>query len=90
VRFLLSGGQARRTVLDLPGAGEVAVLGLRDLVQSKKTQRDKDWGHIRRLVEADYLARRDEAKGDDVAWWLPSRRLPPLARRRHPPRGGRR
>jgi hypothetical protein len=60
----------RRTAFDLPGAGEVAVLGLRDLVRSKKTQRDKDWGHVRRLVEADYLARRDEAKGDDVGWWL--------------------
>jgi len=66
----------RREVLDLPGVGEVPVLALRDLVQSKKTQRDKDWGHLRRLVEVDYLMRRDEAEADDIAWWLEELRTP--------------
>ena len=66
----------RRVVLELPGVGEVPVLSLRDLVQSKKTQRDKDWGHIRRLVEVDYLTRRNEAGEDDTAWWLMELRTP--------------
>jgi len=66
----------RREVLDLPGIGEVPVLALRDLVQSKKTQRDKDWGHLRRLVEVDYLTRRDAAGSEDIAWWLTELRTP--------------
>ena len=61
---------ARRTTIQLPGVGEVPVLSLRDLVQSKKTQRDKDWGHLRRLVEADYVTRREEATEADIVWWL--------------------
>ena len=66
----------RREVLELPGVGEVPVLALRDLVQSKKTQRDKDWGHLRRLVEVDYLTRRREAGAEDIAWWLTELRTP--------------
>jgi len=61
---------SRRTTIQLPGVGETPVLSLRDLVQSKKTQRDKDWGHLRRLVEADYLSRREGATEAGVAWWL--------------------
>jgi hypothetical protein len=67
---------ARRTEVDLPGVGPVPVLSLRDLVRSKKTQRDKDWGHVRRLVEADYLARLREAAEDDVRWWLAELQTP--------------
>ena len=52
------------------------MLSLRDLVQSKKTQRDKDWGHLRRLVEADYLSRRDQAGPADILWWLAELRTP--------------
>jgi hypothetical protein len=44
----------RRRRLKLPGAGILNVLSLPDLVRSKKTQRDKDWPMVRRLVEADY------------------------------------
>jgi len=66
----------RRATLELPGVGEVPVLALRDLVQSKKTQRDKDWGHIRRLLEVDYLTRRHEAEAEGIAWWLTELRTP--------------
>ena len=66
----------RRTTIKLLGVGEVPVLSLRDLVQSKKTQRDKDWGHLRRLVEADYLTRKEGATESDVAWWLAELRTP--------------
>ena len=45
---------ARRKTLRLPAVGSVHLLALPDLVQAKKTQRDKDWPMLRRLVEADY------------------------------------
>jgi len=66
----------RRTAIDIPAVGEVPVLGLPDLVQSKKTQRDKDWGHVRRLLETDYLTRRREADAEDIRWWLTELRTP--------------
>ncbi len=44
----------RRTTLAI-GADEVDLLSLPDLVRAKKTQRDKDWPMIRRLVEAVFL-----------------------------------
>jgi hypothetical protein len=43
----------RREVVNLPGVGRLSVLALPDLVRAKKTQRDKDWPMVRRLVEAD-------------------------------------
>jgi len=60
----------RRQIVRLPNAGTIAVLSLPDLVQSKKTQRDKDWLMIRRLVEADIL--RHAATNDRVKikFWL--------------------
>ena len=60
----------RRVVLDLPGVGPVAVMALRDLVLAKKTQRDKDWPMVRRLIEAD-VARAPEKPGAvRVGFWL--------------------
>ncbi len=67
---------ARRTTIELPELGEVNVLGLPDLVQSKKTQRDKDWVHIRRLVDVDYADRRSEAEEAEILWWLEELRSP--------------
>jgi hypothetical protein len=40
------------------------------LVQAKKTQRDKDWPMIRRLVEADYLGCPPRPAARQVAFWL--------------------
>jgi hypothetical protein len=62
-------------------ANGVAVLGLADLIRAKKTQRDKDWPMIRRLIEADYVrAQRLEApaapKADRVHTWLEECRTP--------------
>ncbi len=42
----------RRTILELPGGSRCDVLALPDLVQAQRTQRDKDWPMIRRLVAA--------------------------------------
>ncbi|TLD68858.1 hypothetical protein FEM03_20505 [Phragmitibacter flavus] len=45
----------RRTVIELPDGTPCDLLSLSDLVQAKKTQRDKDWPMIRRLVESHYF-----------------------------------
>jgi hypothetical protein len=55
----------------------VPVMGLRHLVSAKKTQRDKDWPMIRRLVENDYYARKNPGKSD-VLWWFSECRTPEL------------
>ena len=69
---------ARRTTLILPQGLSCDLLSLPDLVKAKKTQRDKDWPMLRRLLEAHYFehrARPDEAR---VAFWLNELRTPEL------------
>ena len=61
---------ARRKQIRLPGLGAINVLSLADLVQAKKTQRDKDWPMIRRLVEADYSSKRGHPKPSDLVFWF--------------------
>lgn len=73
----------RRTSLELapvPGAEPLVadLLALPDLVAAKKTQRDKDWPMIRRLVEVNYFQFRDEATPVRVAFWLAELRTPAL------------
>jgi len=54
------------------------LLSLPDLVLSKKTQRDKDWPVIRRLLEADYQARHAHADETALHFWLREMRTPEL------------
>ncbi|MGH7462219.1 MAG: hypothetical protein ACREMA_14505, partial [Longimicrobiales bacterium] len=61
---------SRRTTLDLSANLHVDLLSLPDLVTSKKTQRDKDWPMIRRLLEADYQQGQSEPAAERVAFWL--------------------
>jgi len=49
----------RRSTVTLPDGFSIDVLSLPDLVRAKKTQRDKDWPMLRRLVEAHYFQYRD-------------------------------
>ena len=69
---------ARRVRVRLPDVGEVALLSLRDLVRAKKTQRDKDWPMIRRLIEADVERGGSTPAPDQVRWWLEECRTPEL------------
>jgi hypothetical protein len=62
----------------LPAAGRVNVLSLPDLVQAKKTQRDKDWPMIRRLVEVDYHNRSQRPSRAQKHFWLSEARTPEL------------
>jgi hypothetical protein len=68
----------RRAVMELPGGLRCDLLSLPDLVQAKKTQRDKDWPMIRRLVEAHYFQNRDRATDAQIAFWLRELRTPVL------------
>lgn len=69
---------ARRTTVELPDGTKFDLLSLPDLVQAKKTQRDKDWPMIRRLLEADFFGRREIAIAADVRFWLRELRTPEL------------
>jgi hypothetical protein len=69
---------ARRTTIQTTGGDEYDLLSLTDLVQAKKTQRDKDWPMLRRLVEADYLRNRLQPTPDRLAFWLTQLRTPVL------------
>lgn len=48
----------RRSTMQWQGE-EIEALSLPDLVKAKKTQRDKDWPMIRRLLEQDYFRTTD-------------------------------
>ena len=68
----------RRTTLQLPGGCQCDLLSLPDLVQAKKTQRDKDWPMIRRLVEANFFENRGKAGAARIRFWLQELRTPQL------------
>ena len=68
----------RRTVIELPDGTKCDLLSLPDLVQAKKTQRDKDWPMIRRLVEAHYFEHRARPGPAQVRFWLMELRTPEI------------
>jgi hypothetical protein len=68
----------RRTVLQLPDGTRCDLLSLPDLVQAKKTQRDKDWPMIRRLVEAHYFSQSAPPNAAHIKFWLLELRTPQL------------
>lgn len=69
---------ARRTSLDLPDGTRCEAMSLPDLVKAKKTQRDKDWPMVRRLIEAHYFEHREKASAAQVRFWLRELRTPEL------------
>ncbi|MGP8053236.1 MAG: hypothetical protein ACLQAH_05390 [Limisphaerales bacterium] len=77
----------RRTAIELPDGTHCDLLALPDLVQAKKTQRDKDWPMIRRLVEAHYFQNRAKSNPAQIRFWLLELRTPQLlveVAQRHP------
>jgi hypothetical protein len=68
----------RRTTLQISGGEECNLLSLPDLVQAKKTQRDKDWPMIRRLVEANFFENRRKPGPAQIRFWLAELRTPQL------------
>jgi hypothetical protein len=76
----------RRTTIELPDGTPCDLLSLPDLVQAKKTQRDKDWPMIRRLLEAHYFQHSGHANPAQTRFWLQELRTPQLlveAARKH-------
>jgi len=68
----------RRRRLRIPNVGLVNLLGLGDLVRAKKTQRDKDWPMVRRLVEADFERHSKRPVKQQILFWLREARNPQL------------
>ncbi len=59
----------RRTTLQVESE-EVDLLSLEDLVLAKKTQSDKDWPMIRRLMERSYFNQTNEPAEQTITFWL--------------------
>jgi hypothetical protein len=70
----------RRKEIEISGVGIIAIIGLPDLIKSKKTQRDKDWPMIRRLIEADIYNTPDKPSENKIQFWLSESRTPELLR----------
>jgi len=68
----------RRTTIELPDGTRCDLLSLPDLVRAKKTQRDKDWPMIRRLVEAHYFQNCAKPNPAQIRFWLEELRTPEL------------
>jgi hypothetical protein len=67
---------ARHTTLT-DGAGETfELLAVEDLVQAKKTQREKDWPVIAALVEGHYHVLHAEPTPERIGFWLREARSP--------------
>jgi len=77
----------RRTTLEDISGMRIEILSLPDLVQAKKTQRDKDWPMIRRLIEAHFARHREQPTSRQVLFWLRESRTVPMLltlARQHP------
>ncbi len=65
----------RRTTITEEGGVEIHLLSVPDLVQAKKTQRQKDWPMISALVEGHYASLRNHPTPERVAFWLEESRV---------------
>ncbi|MBI4910490.1 MAG: hypothetical protein HY820_43135 [Acidobacteria bacterium] len=65
----------RRSVIGF-GGDPLDVIGIADLVKAKKTQRDKDWPVIRRLVDGHYFAHQSDPQPAFLDFWLRELRSP--------------
>ncbi|MFH1245495.1 MAG: hypothetical protein V1662_03340 [Candidatus Omnitrophota bacterium] len=60
----------RKKTISLKGGAKINVIGLNDLVQSKKTQRDKDWLMLKLLVENDIVLNKNNPASERIKWWF--------------------
>lgn len=67
----------RRTTISIDG-DPIELMSLPDLVQAKKTQRDKDWPMLRRLVEVNYFENRNNPTREQIRFWFLELRTPDL------------
>ncbi|MBU2574725.1 MAG: hypothetical protein KKH28_11680 [Elusimicrobia bacterium] len=67
---------SRRKRVKVSGIGAIDIIALEDLVQSKKTRRDKDWLMLGRLVENDVFIHSGAGPASKIRWWLMESRAP--------------
>ena len=67
----------RRTTVSI-GGDSIELMSLPDLVRAKKTQRDKDWPMVRRLVEVNYFNNRESPTRQQIHFWFNELRTPDL------------
>jgi len=67
---------ARRTTITDAEEREVHLLSIPDLVDAKKTQREKDWPVISALVEGHYQSLGNEPTRERIDFWLRESRVP--------------
>ena len=60
----------RRYTISLEDELSIDIIRLKDLVQCKKTKRDKDWFMLKRLVKNDILMHNYEAPVEHIQWWF--------------------
>jgi hypothetical protein len=68
----------RRTTVTTEDGTTFDLISLPDLVRVKKTQRDKDWPMLRRLVEAHYVENAQDPNADQIAFWFREARSPAM------------
>ena len=68
----------RRSTWTLPEGIEIDTLSLPDLVASKKTQRDRDWPMVRRLLEVSYAEGFSSPTPEQIRFWLRELRTPEI------------
>ncbi len=66
----------RRKTISIKRDTIIDVIGLTDLVRSKKTQRDKDWLMLKRLVENDIFLNKKNPSAGRIKWWFLESRNP--------------
>lgn len=67
---------ARRTTIEVEGE-QIDLISLEDLIRAKKTQREKDWPMIRRLIETSYYSA-ERPNAELAVFWLRELRTPEL------------
>ena len=68
----------RRTTVTVADGESYDLISLPDLLQIKKTQRDKDWIMLRRLVEAHYFNNARKPDAAKLDFWLGEMRTPEI------------
>ena len=68
----------RRTVFQDEAGGEFHLLSVPDLVEAKKTQRNKDWPVIELLVAIHHRENSAAPSAEHIAFWLRDARTPEL------------
>lgn len=68
----------RRVTVRAQDGTSYQLMSLPDLAKAKKTQRDKDWPMIRRLLEADYFKHREQSQPRRLRFWFLELRTPEL------------